>query len=752
MISSRINKDFIINKDASLQDALEKIENNKEKIIFIIQSNNSLVGSLSDGDIRRYLLKNPKNIVSNIPCKDVMNKNFKSFNRLSSNSKLADLFSDGINCVPILDNKKRIVQIALKNLNGFYIGQNEISTSSRVFTIAEIGNNHQGSIKIAKKLVDIVKDSGADCAKFQMRNVEQLYKNKGSNKDESADLGAQYTLDLLSKFQLSNKDLFNIFDYCYSKDIKPLCTPWDEASLKLLEDYGMEAYKVASADFTNFPLLDELAKTGKPLICSTGMSTESEIIASSKYLEDKGVNFALLHCNSTYPTPFKDINLLYLNRLKEIANNNFVGYSGHEKGISVVLGAVAMGVKIVEKHITLDKNLEGTDHKVSLLPNELKNMVKQIHNLEEALGVLTGPREITQGEMINRENLAKSLVSNTNIKKGEKISRSMIIIKSPGLGLQPNRMDDLIGKKSPRNIKKNDYFFNSDIDGITKKKKSYSFKRPFGVPVRYHDFKKISSNTNLDFVEFHLSYKDMELSAKDFLRGKYKIDFCVHSPELFANDHILDLCSLDESYRKKSIELFQQVIDTTRELNIFFPKTNKPIIVLNAGGWDPDGFSSKTTIKKKYKILSNSLEQLDMENIQVAIQTMPPFPWHFGGQSYHNMFIHGDEMVSFCEKHDNIKICLDVSHTMMAANYYGFDIYNTISDISSYVVHMHIVDAKGADGEGVEIGEGDVDFTKLALVLDKELPGVQFLPEVWQGHKNEGEGFWKALNYLEKII
>ena len=752
MISSRINKDLIINRNASLQQALEKIENNKEKIIFIIHENNSLVGVLSDGDIRRFLLNNPENNISKILCKNVMNKNFKFFDRLSNKYQLEDLFIDGIKCIPILDNKKRIVQIVSKNINGFYIGQNEISTSSRVFTIAEIGNNHQGSIKKAKQLVDIVKDTGADCAKFQMRNMEQLYKNKGSSNDESADLGAQYTLDLLSKFQLSNKDLFSIFDYCYSKDIKPLCTPWDELSLKLLEDYGMEAYKVASADFTNYPLLDELSKTGKPLICSTGMSTESEIIASSKYLNDRGVNFALLHCNSTYPTPYKDINLLYLHRLKEIAKNNFVGYSGHEKGFSVVLGAVGMGAKIVEKHITLDKTLEGTDHKVSLLPEEFKDMVKQINNLEEALGVSLGPREVTQGEMINRENLAKSLVSNTNIKKGERISRSMIVVKSPGLGLQPNRIDDLIGKKSVRNIKKNDYFFNSDINGVIKKKKSYSFNRPFGVPVRYHDFEKISADINLDFVEFHLSYKDMQLSIKDFLSGEYKIDFCVHSPELFANDHILDLCSLDESYRKKSIKLFQQVINTTRELNSFFPKTNNPVIVLNAGGWDPDGFSSDAIVKKKYKILSDSFKQLDMKNVQVAIQTMPPFPWHFGGQSYHNLFVHGSEIVTFCKEHNDIKICLDISHTMMAANYYGFDLYKTITDISPYVAHMHVVDAKGSDGEGVEIGKGDVNFIQLAQILDKEIPGVQFLPEVWQGHKNSGEGFWKALNYLEKIL
>tara|TARA_S200000501_G_scaffold352374_1_gene371157 strand:- start:1005 stop:3263 length:2259 start_codon:yes stop_codon:yes gene_type:complete len=752
MIASRINKNFVIYQDDTLENALKKIDSNTSKIIFVIQSNNSLIGTLSDGDIRRFLLKNPKSNISKTFCKDVMNKDYKSFDRKDNEHRISDLFGQGINCVPIVDEKNRIVQVAFKDLKGFFIGNNEISDTSRVFTIAEIGNNHQGKLKDAKRLVDIIKDTGADCAKFQMRNVKKLYKNKGDNKDSSADLGAQYTLDLLSKFQLSNNDLFKVFDYCYLKDIKPLCTPWDDTSLKLLEQYGMEAYKVASADLTNYPLLDELAKTGKPLICSTGMSNESEIISSCKFLEDRGVNFALLHCNSTYPTPYKDINLLYLNRLKEIANSNFVGYSGHEKGFSVVLGAVAMGAKIIEKHITLDKTQEGTDHKVSLLPFEFQEMVLQIHNLEEALGFISGPREISQGEMINRENLAKSLVSNSLIKKGEIITRSKISVKSPGLGLQPNKLEELIGKKAFRQIEKNDYFFESDIYGKIKKKKIYNFNRPFGVPVRYHDFEKIIKGTNLNFVEFHLSYKDMEEEINQFLKKKYKIDFCVHSPELFANDHILDLCSLDKKYRNKSIKHLREVISITKNLNTYFPETKNPIIVLNAGGWDPEGFSSKEIIKQKYKILSDSLDKIDLNDVQLAIQTMPPFPWHFGGQSYHNLFVDGDEIVSFCEKHNNIKICLDVSHTMMAANYYGFDIYDCIKKISPYVVHMHIVDAKGADGEGVEIGKGDVDFIKLANLLDINMPGVQFLPEVWQGHKNQGEGFWKAFNFLEEML
>ena len=752
MLSSRINRNFIVYENDFLNTALEKIDRNVTKIVFVIKENNSLIGSLSDGDIRRALLTKPSIDIAAAKCSDFMNRDVTFISQGDKNKPFADLFVNGRNCIPIVDLRKRVVQVVFKDLHGFYIGNNEISLESKAFIIAEIGNNHQGSLSAAKKLVDAVIASGADCAKFQMRNMESLYKNKGNNKDSSIDLGAQYTLDLLSKFQLSNSNLFKVFDYCYENGIKPMCTPWDLDSLKLLEDYGMESYKIASADFTNYELLEAAAATGKPLICSTGMSSEVEIISSTNFLIERGANFALLHCNSTYPTPFKDVNLRYLKQLKKIAKNNIVGYSGHERGYCVVLGAVAMGAKIIEKHITLDKGLEGTDHRVSLLPGEFKEMVKQIKNLEEAIGLEDKPREITQGELINRENLAKSLVATSDIKKGETITRTNISIKSPGLGLQPNKIDALIGKKATRNIKKNDFFFLTDIEGEIEKKKNYKFSRPCGVPVRYHDFKPIVKDTNLDFVEFHLSYGDMSLKLEDFFTKKLDINFCVHSPELFAEDHILDLCSLDEAYRAKSIKLFQNVIQVTKNLNKFFPNTKNPIIVLNAGGWNADGFLPAEHITGRYKILEDSFSKLNTEGVVIAIQTMPPFPWHFGGQSYHNLFIQSDEISNFCKKNKNIKICLDVSHSMMAANYFGFDFYDFVTQISPYVVHLHIVDAKGDDGEGIEIGKGDVDFLKLAKILNKNLPTVQFLPEVWQGHKNGGEGFWNALNFLENYL
>tara|TARA_B110000211_G_scaffold46695_1_gene50058 strand:- start:10439 stop:12691 length:2253 start_codon:yes stop_codon:yes gene_type:complete len=739
-------QEYICFNGISVADALEKINNNKSRIVFVVSDKGRLLGSLSDGDIRRWLI-GTDDLDLTLKVKHVMNESVISLRVSTDRQEIKENFLNGIDCIPMVDEYNHLVQLAFNERDGFFIGNKEISEKSPSFIIAEIGNNHQGCIKLAKELVDHAVDANVDCVKFQMRSMDKLYKNSGELNDDSVDLGAQYTLDLLSRFQLTNHELMEVFDYAKSKAIIPLCTPWDVDSLTALESYGMEAYKVASADFTNFELLEAIANTGKPFFCSTGMSTEGEIKQTVRFLDSLGSNYVLLHCNSTYPTPFKDVNLNYITRLKKITGQ-LVGYSGHERGIFIPIASIALGACVIEKHLTVDKSLEGTDHKVSLLPEELRDMVTKIRQVEESLGTDDTPREITQGELLNRENLAKSLVATKNIKNGWIITRDMIEIKSPGQGLQPNRIDDLVGKVANRDIEASGFFYNTDIIGQIIKR-NYNFSRPFGVPVRYHDFHAIKEGTNLDFVEFHLSYNDLKIKLEKYFGDEELLGFAVHSPELFENDHILDLGSDDEQYRAHSIVLLTEVVSITRSLKKYFPKTTSPVIVLNAGGWDVNGFISEANKSIKYQLISDSLSQIDLSGVTIAIQTMPPFPWHFGGQSFHNLFVCADEIKVFCSQNPNIKICLDVSHSMMACNYYGWDLLNFVEKIAPYNVHMHIVDAKGSDGEGVKIGEGDVDFHALFRLLNKVNEKVQFIPEVWQGHKNNGEGFWSGLEFLE---
>ena len=414
MINTKISE-YVVFENETIFKALEKINSNKKQIVFILADTGVLIGCLTDGDFRRWITV-AQNFDMNISVSEIMNSNISWMSTDAGNVEIMAKFSDSVNAIPIVDSSHRLVSIAFENDEGFTIGGRVISSENPAFIIAEIGNNHNGDFDLAKKLVDLAFDAGAECVKFQMRDVTTLYKSSGQQ-DSSADLGVQYTMDLLSKFQLSNNDLFKVFDYCKTKGLTPLCTPWDIKSLEALEAYGMEFYKVASADFTNHPFLEALINTGKPLICSTGMSSEPEIKQTINFLKKKGATFILLHCNSTYPTPFKDVNLSYIDRLKRLSNG-LIGYSGHERGTAVPVAAVALGAKIVEKHFTIDQTMEGNDHKVSLLPSEFKRMVTEIRAVEESIGI-GNSRELSQGEMLNRESLAKSIIAKRKIKSGK---------------------------------------------------------------------------------------------------------------------------------------------------------------------------------------------------------------------------------------------------------------------------------------------------------------------------------------------
>lgn len=634
-----------------------------------------------------------------------------------------------------------------KKIHKTKIGPYSISEKDPVFIIAEIGINHNGSIDTAKRLIDGAAKTGADCAKFQMRHLPSLYANGGNPGDERENVSSQYTLDLLTRFELSPQAMFEAFDYCKARGIMPLCTPWDPESLRQLETYSLDAYKVASADLTNHELLQALAKTKKPLIISTGMSIEEEIKESVALLKKLKAKYILLHCNSTYPAPFKDINLSYLQRLKEIGDCT-VGYSGHERGYHVALAAVALGAKVIEKHVTLDRSMEGSDHKVSLTPDEFGQMVTAIRQVEEAVGS-DSARQITQAERMNRASLAKSLVAAADIKAGELITDKKVIVKSPGRGLQPNYLSKLIGRPAKRLMKPGDFFFPSDLEAGRVRERRYRFCRPWGIPVRYHDFKKLLVGTNPDFLEFHLSYKDMDQKVEEFFDDKYDLGLTVHSPDLFAGDHLLDLASEDKAHRRRSIKELQRVVSITRELKKYFKNEDKTIILTSLGGFSERGFLDPKKREMMYARIAESLSQINQEGVEIIAQTLPPFPWYFGGQYFLNLFVDPKSTADFCARY-GIRLCFDVSHSKMACNHYGWSFRRFIDQIGPYIAYLQIGDAEGVDGEGLQIGEGEIDFAAIAKQLKKVAPRVAFIPEIWQGHENGGEGFWIALERLKK--
>lgn len=626
------------------------------------------------------------------------------------------------------------------------IGQFEIGTG-RTYVIAEIGNNHNGSLERAIELIDLALEAGADAVKFQMRHLDQVYRQRTLRKD-GEDLGTEYILDLLRRFELTVDEHRRIADYCRTKDALYLCTPWDALSVDVLESLGVPAYKVASADLTNLPLLDHLAQTGKPLILSTGMSTPEEVKTTVAFLGKCNTQFALLHCNSTYPAPMHDINLKWIEALRKI--HPLVGYSGHERGINVSLAAVALGAVIIERHFTMDRSMEGPDHAASLTHSEFKRLIEGVREIEAALG--DGQRRvISQGEMINRENLGKSLVASTTLSKGTKLAPAHIKVRSPGQGLSPQRYEELLGKTLRRDMGEEDFFYPSDLTETSIVPRPYRFDRPWGVPVRYHDFAEYAGRIKPDIWEFHLSYSDMNRDPENFLKGTYAANFVVHAPELFAGSRLMDLATPDESYRRESQRETQRVIDITRDLKRFFPNTKKPLIVANIGGFTMDEPLPVEVIPSYYERFARSLSELDLEGVELIPQTMAPFPWHFGGQRHQNLFVRIDEIVHWCEIL-GLRMCFDVSHSALTCNHLDYDLYDFSERIVPFTAHLHLGDAKGLNGEGLQIGEGDIDFPRLGAILKKGCPDASFIPEIWQGHKNSGEGFWVAMERLEGVL
>ncbi len=627
------------------------------------------------------------------------------------------------------------------------IGSFTINPDSPTFVIAEIGLNHNGCLERARQLVDAAAQAGANCAKFQMRHLDRLYANGGDPDDSREDLGSQYVLNLLSRFQLDTKAMYQVFDHCRARGILPLCTPWDLPSVEALEAYGMAAYKVASADLTHPDLLRRIAATGKPMLVSTGMSTEVEIREAADLLRQLGAPFVLLHCVSTYPAPYKDIQLRYLERLGAIGRCP-VGYSGHERGYAVALAAVARGAKVIEKHFTLDRELEGNDHKVSLLPEEFRAMTAGIRAIEAALGN-DGPRGLGQGERMNRETLAKSLVAARPLGEGELITPEAVTTRSPGTGLQPNRRHQLLGRRVGRDIPAGGCFFESDLCDTAVRPRPYRFRRPWGLPVRYHDFATLRRLSNPDFLEFHLSYKDLELDPERFLEGPYELGLVVHSPDLFTGDHLLNLAEADPRRRRRSIRELQRVVDLTRTLAPRFRRAGRPLVVASLGGFSRDRALDKAERPALYAQVARALGEIDAAGVEIIPQTLPPFPWYLGGQLHCNLFVDPQDTASFCRDH-GYRLCLDVAHSKLAATHLGAPFGDCVEQLAPLAAHLHLVDAAGVDGEGLQIGEGEVEFPYLARQLQRLAPGAGFIPEIWQGHKLQGEGFWTALERLER--
>jgi len=326
--------------------------------------------------------------------------------------------------------------------------------------IAEAGVNHNGSIEIAKQLVDKAADSGADIIKFQTFKAEKLVSKTAKQADyQKKNIGKETDdsqLNMLKKLELSSKDHEELVAYCKEKDIRFFSTAFDMDSIEYLHSLHLGLWKIPSGEITNYPYLKKIAQYNEPTIISTGMCELSDIEAALLALTKNGLDkekITILHCNTEYPTPYQDVNLRAMLEIGEKFGVTF-GYSDHTRGIEVPIAAVALGASIIEKHFTLDRNLPGPDHKASLKPDELKDMVQSIRHIEKALGA--GHKTISPSERKNIVIARKSIVAACRIKKGEVLTEENLTVKRPGTGISPMQWESVIGTKASKDYEEED--------------------------------------------------------------------------------------------------------------------------------------------------------------------------------------------------------------------------------------------------------------------------------------------------------
>jgi len=621
------------------------------------------------------------------------------------------------------------------------VGNRTIGPGQPVFVIAEGGVNHNGSFERAKDIIDSAAAAGADAVKFQRRNMAEVYQEKVLANPNKFEQKYQYLIPLLKEFELAAEDYVALEEYANTKDIIFLVNPWDPVSLQEVEEQlHIPIYKVGSPDMTNDELLTLIAATGKPMIISTGMSQQAEVDHAVSLLQGLDVSFALLHANNTYPAPFDEVNLKYMD---ELAKRGVpVGYSGHERGVAVSHAAVARGATIIERHLTVDKSLQGPDHKASLDPQEFKELVDGIREIAQAIG--SGEKKMTRAEIMNREILGKSVVATTTIPEGTTITREMLSTKSPAKGVSPQRMQEVVGIVAPRDLFPGDPITEDDLsaDSILSSFDGADIAWKWGPVVRVNeDFERYLPYEPKVF-EFHLSDKDLDETLP---QGNYTQELVVHAPEYMHRTY-LDPSSADPEVLAVSRKTLLRAVELTKRLGESFAGT--PKLIIHPGGITLEADANPQVLLDRFAETLASLASAAV-SVELLPENLPPRPWVFGGEWVGNIFLLGEEIESFLRAQE-LHMCFDTSHAALACNAAGVDLAAMVQQLAPYISHLHVADGAGIGDEGLQIGEGTVDWEAVLAPLQNY--SNTMVPEIWQGHLRGGRGFLQAMDRLKPYL
>lgn len=595
--------------------------------------------------------------------------------------------------------------------------------------IAEIGINHKGSSKLAKKLIDSAADSGCWGIKFQYRSLDNFY-------NSTDEIGDEIIFDELQRSNLSLSELKQLRRYAQDKKLKvgiSFFTLFDFKVIKKFDD-KYDFYKIPSAEFSNYELIKEVSKTKKEILMSTGGHTFNQIKKNiNRYNFIK--NPVFLHCTSNYPTEIGSQNLDVIKELSKIKNIK-VGYSSHDKQYEIVFLAAAYGAEYLERHITIDKFGDGIDDSSSSTLDEFNSMSLVLNNYNEIRGDVK--KNVNQGEIINLQNLGTSLYARKNLSIGKNLTSKDFIIQAPRKGLTIDEFNNLKDKKILNNIKKgapiSKFHFRKKIS-LSKRAQTYANEKNLSLPIRFHDMGSLYEELPINNYEFHLSYYDLkEVKKKNIIESiDLNAQYTFHLPDYLDKNTLINPISNIANISKKSRDLIED--------SISFAKNFTQDEILLVSSISQNSFGNK---EEFYKELSEYINNLYKKHkVKLLPQWLPKKAWYFGG-TYDTEVFSSAEDIKFINKHA-LDICLDISHLIMSANFYTDDWYEWYKDLKQNTKHMHLSDSYGINGEGIEFGKGEL--RNIQELLDTDTLKVL---EVWQGHLNNFSGFKEAINFLEK--
>jgi sialic acid synthase SpsE/sugar phosphate isomerase/epimerase len=627
------------------------------------------------------------------------------------------------------------------DLNSHLHNIKNISNYNYKYVISEIGVNHNGDFDTAKRLVDASAAAGVDAVKFQLRYLDEIYTQGILDDPNSAEWNFEYLIPILESTHLSVGELKSLKTHAKRQGLDFIITPFDITSAKMCaKEIGVDAIKIGSMDMVNYDLILECSNYDLPMIISTGMWTEEEIREAVNRFNSIDIEYFLLLANSTYPTPFEAINLKFLDTLKEI--HPLVGYSGHERGTFIPIAAAALGAHVIEKHITFDREQAGPDHKASMYPFEFTEMVTNLRNLEKSLG---DKKVVNNAERLAKQTFVRAAYAKRDLEVGDVLEMKDLDFKAPGKGILRHEISKYIGEKLTYPVKEGEYLSKHVFEKVVpiSEWSIPKFQKDWGVKCRFHDFEEYDQ-LNAPVIEFHMSQKDLDV---DFKGGSEHTRLIAHCPEIFDRK-LVDLCSDDDNHVKESLNIIQRSIDKTIEMGKRF--VGKPKFVVHLGGMLLQEASDPYDRMMDRAIENFKQLDFDPKEIEIMPENLPPRPWYLGGQWFQYGFMRAEDMLWFCD-HFDLTMTLDVCHAALYCNHEKINLDDYVSEVLRITSHIHISDATGIDGEGVQIGEGDMNFEILMNVISKKKDDYSWVTEIWSGHVNHGAGCRYAMHSLGKF-